>query len=38
MLLSLGANDELNNKMKEYDLSKFDCIIFDESMLNSPKI
>lgn len=38
MLLGLGCNDQQNKKMKEIDISKYDCIIFDEIYLNTPNI
>lgn len=38
MLLGLGFNDQENTKMRETDISKYDCIVFDEIYLNSPNI
>lgn len=33
MLLGLGMNDELNKKNNSYDVSAYDCIVFDEIFL-----
>lgn len=38
MLLGFGCNDEQNSKMKEYNISSYDCIVFDEILLYTPKM
>ena len=38
MLLGIGCNLEANKKMTQYDVSGYDCIVFDEIMLNAPNI
>jgi len=38
MLLGFGCNDEQNSKMKEYNVTKYDCIVFDEILLHTPKL
>jgi hypothetical protein len=35
MLLGIGCNDQENSKMAKYDVSGYDCIIFDEIFLNN---
>ena len=37
MLLGIGFNDEINKKSINYDVSSYDCIIFDEIFLYTPK-
>jgi peroxiredoxin len=38
MLLGIGFNDEFNKKANNYDVSSsYDCIIFDEIFLYTPK-
>lgn len=33
MLLGIGCNDASNKKMKKYDVTDYDCIVFDEIFL-----
>ena len=33
MLLGIGCNDQLNKKMANYDVTGYDCIVFDEIFL-----
>lgn len=33
MLLGIGCNDEFNKKMSNFDVSCYDCIVFDEIFL-----
>jgi hypothetical protein len=38
MLLGYGANDAINLKMKVFDIRPYDCIVFDEILLYTPKL
>ena len=37
MLLGIGFNEEMNKKSSNFDVSSYDCIIFDEIFLYTPK-
>lgn len=38
MLLGYGANNAINLKMKSYNIQPYDCIVFDEILLYTPKL
>ena len=38
MLLGYGCNNDVNMKMKAYDITPYDCIVFDEILLYTPKL
>jgi hypothetical protein len=38
MLLGLGFNNETNFKIIPYDVSEYDCIVFDEVLINPPRV
>lgn len=33
ILLGIGCNNEINNRMKQLDVSEYDCVVFDEIFL-----